>query len=73
MPRSDTGVEQNKARLAEAGRGSYPNGTNIFERNIIVDVCTSVHRGNSTHPKMVLGCRRALPVSWGGSYDLRTM
>ncbi len=26
MPHGDMGVHMNKARLAEAGRGSYPNG-----------------------------------------------
>ncbi len=32
MPRSDTRVEQNKARLAEAGRGTYPIGIAIARK-----------------------------------------
>ena len=27
--------KQNKARVAEAARGSYPNGTDVFERSIL--------------------------------------
>ena len=34
MPHGDMRVYMNKARLAEAGRGSYPNGIDILERNI---------------------------------------
>jgi hypothetical protein len=37
MPRGDTGEKQNKARLAEAGRGTYPIGIAVARKAQHVD------------------------------------
>ena len=38
MPHGDMGVDMNKARLAEAGRGTYPIGMRCSKEHSPVDV-----------------------------------
>jgi hypothetical protein len=51
MPHGDMRGIMNKARLAEAGRGTYPIGTEMFERTLLSIVSSNTDGEMAFIPK----------------------